>query len=79
MIIVSKEKDTIVNLDNVGAIGFKPNKDEEGKQINTTITAYLLGGTIDLGTYPTPERAEEVFSEMINSVSYSIYEMPQDI
>ena len=75
MIIVSKGKDVIVNLDNIDAIGFKTNQEEK-----KTIVAHLVsGGSAELGTYPTEERAKEVFENMIANVSYSIFEMPQDI
>lgn len=75
MMILSKEKDVMVNLDNVDAIGFKTN--QEGKK---TIVAHLVsGGSTELGTYPTEERARDVFDTIFNSIGYSLFEMPQDI
>lgn len=75
MIIISKGKDVVVNLDNVDAIGFKTNEEEK-----KTIVAHLIGGnSVEIGSYPTEERAKEVFEDLINNIAYSLYEMPQDI
>ena len=73
MIILSNEKDVMVNLENVDSIGFTTKE-------HKTITAHLVSGSsAELGTYATPERAREVFDNLFNSIGYSLFEMPQDI
>lgn len=74
MILVSQDRDVIVNFENVDAIGFKTN-DVEKK----TIVAHLIGGnSVELATYETEERTIKAFKELINYIvdsSCKIYYM----
>ena len=64
MILVSQDRDVIVNFENVDAIGFKSN-DVEKK----TIVAHLIGGnSVELATYETEEKTIKEFKELINYI-----------
>lgn len=60
MIIVSQDKDLIVNFNNITAIGIAQNNDKEIDSITTD------GEEQYLGAYKTEERAKEVLEEIIN-------------
>lgn len=74
MILVSQDRDVIVNFENVDAIGFKSN-DVEKK----TIVAHLIGGnSVELASYATEEKTIKEFKELINYIvdsSCKIYYM----
>ena len=92
MIIVSQDKETIVNFNNITRISVVPLAEEELKY------ALLVNGGLDLGHYKTKERAKEVLQEIsfvykcsesrsatigeISSLSgnyeYGVYEMPEE-
>jgi hypothetical protein len=63
MIIVSQDKDNIVNFDNVVSVGII-DFDINDKNCWQRITAETLGTAIVLGDYKTEERAKEVLKEM---------------
>ena len=79
MIIVSQDKDTVVNFDNIEIIGIgNPLEDDNGKfkiLANTTSDSQYT-----LGQYDTEERAKEVLIEIVaNYYNYELmkkYEMP---
>lgn len=93
MIILSQDKDNIVNFDNVVTIGIN---DFDVKSTWQRITAETIGTSTVLGDYKTEERAKEVLQEIINKYkevkatynSYSqenkimnipkVYEMPKE-
>lgn len=63
MIIVSQDKDNIVNFDNVVSVGII-DFDINDKNCWQRITAETLGTAVVLGDYKTEERAKEVLSEI---------------
>ena len=70
MILVSKERNVIVNFDNVDAIGFKSNEVE-----NKTIVAHLVGGnSVELATYETEEQANTVFGYLMETLEDECYD-----
>ena len=89
MIIVSQDKDLIVNFNNVTAIGIAQNNAKEIDSITTD------GEEQYLGAYKTEERAKEVLQEIIKRINgkgeimhnineikieteaSSVYEMPE--
>ena len=65
MIIVSQDKDKIVNFNNVSGIEIYPPTDDTQ---NFEIDAEKVNGELDeLGFYKTEERAKEVLQEIIKS------------
>ena len=88
MIIVSQDKDNIVNFDNIVSIGI--NDFDINREITfQRITAETIGTTTVLGDYKTEERAKEVLQEIINkykqwnkdannavTIMPKVYEMP---
>lgn len=63
MIIVSQDKDNIVNFDNVVSVGII-DFDINDKNCWQRITAETLGTAVVLGDYKTEERAKEVLKEI---------------
>lgn len=63
MIIVSQDKDNIVNFDNVVSIGIE-DFDLNNNNCYQRITAETLGTAVVLGDYKTEERAKEVLKEI---------------
>lgn len=61
MIIVSQDKNKIINFDNIVHIFISGNSISYGVMSDT--------GANDLGTYKTQERAKEVLQEIINKYS----------
>ena len=91
MIIVSQDKEKIVNFDNVGNINIEKCYNESLKQEDFTydILVYIIsGGLVRLGKYKTEERAKEVLAEIINMYKFNkceavgqkntVYKMPED-
>ena len=64
MIIVSQNKDNIVNFNNVVSVGIE-DFDLNNKNCFQRITAETLGTSVALGDYKTEERAKEVLEEII--------------
>lgn len=60
MIIVSQDKETIINFENITRISIMPPV-EEGYKYSIAINSCL-----DLGYYKTEERAKEVFQDIIS-------------
>lgn len=63
MIIVSQDKDNIVNFDNIVSVGIE-DFDLNDKNCFQRITAETLGTAVVLGDYKTEERAKEVLREI---------------
>lgn len=82
MLIVSQERDTIINFDNIEILGIgNPLEDDDGKfkiLANTTSDSQYT-----MARYDTEERATKVFEEIINkyleyaSVSNAIGDIKQ--
>lgn len=86
MIIVSQDRDLIINFDNVTVIGIAQNNSKEIDSITVDKEEQYLG------EYKTEERAKEVLQEIITrcgnwenlkagqptGLCLSIYEMPED-
>ena len=66
MIIVSQDKDNIVNFDNIVSIGLN-DFDIDREATFQRITAETIGTSVVLGDYKTEERAKEVLQEIIKS------------
>lgn len=77
MIIVSQDRDKIVNFDNVEAVYIQD--DEKENFIKCIATDGL---DVDLGKYNTEERAKEVLQEIVRYYAVAnigqVYEMPED-
>lgn len=82
MIIVSQDKDKIINYDNVQLLWINENI------LNKTIKTFYIYADHDfLGEYETEERAKEVLQEIIDMYKFNIcqecgqenvvYEMPE--
>ena len=93
MIIVSKDKCTIVNFSNIQNIRIEPYGTHiKGKKIYKIFTGNFEGYTTELGKYETEERAREVLREIItrhknwenmkmgqpSGICSPVYEMPGD-
>ena len=83
MIIVSQNKRSIHNLENINYIFIKGYEYSEIRCINNVYDANYTGGRI-LGSYLTEERAMEVLQEIIeqykkicNDSYFLVYEMPE--
>lgn len=87
MIIVSQDKDLIINFDNVTVIGITQNNSKEIDSITVDKKEQYLG------TYETEERAKEVLQEIVKKykdviVNFNtgtvicheqmVYEMPEE-
>ena len=82
MLIVSQDKDTITNFNNVDILGIgdpvDDNKNKFKMIVNTESDSYVIA------KYETEERAKEVLQEIIkkcqnnrNDMCYIVYEMPE--
>lgn len=85
MIIVSQDKDKVVNFDNVGNINIEKCYNESLKQEDFTydILVYIISsGIVRLGKYKTEERAKEVLQEIIEihrvAIPTAEYQMPEE-
>lgn len=68
MIIVSQDKCTIVNFNNIQNIRIEPYGTHiKGKKIYKIFAGNFEGYATELGTYDTEERAKEVLAEIIKS------------
>lgn len=72
MIIVSQDKDNIVNFSNIVSIGIE-DFDLNENNYYQRITAETLGTAVVLGDYKTEERAKEVLEEITSA--YTIIEI----
>lgn len=82
MIIVSQDRDLIINFDNVTVIGIAQNNSKEIDSITVDKKEQYLG------EYKTEERAKEVLAEIINMYKFNkceavgqkntVYKMPED-
>ena len=90
MIIVSQDKNVIINFDNITTIG---SGTDYGTKKKIIICVNTLGGEhFSIGQYDTEERAKEVLQEIVNryknwenmkvrqpsGVCLPVYEMPED-
>lgn len=93
MIIVSKDKCTIVNLSNIQNIRIESYGTHiKGKKTYKIFAGNFEGYTTELGTYDTKERAKEVLQEITtrhgnwenmkvgqpSGICLPVYEMPED-
>ena len=68
MIIVSQDKDTIINHDNVQLLWINKNI------LNETIKTFYIYADHDfLGEYKTEERAKEVLQEIVSKYKVTLY------
>lgn len=72
MLIVSQDKDNIVNFSNIVSIGIE-DFDLNENNYYQRITAETLGTAVVLGDYKTEERAKEVLEEITSA--YTIMEI----
>lgn len=73
MIIVSQDRDLIVNFKNISVIGFAE------ENVNMICSRAINGDTQFLGKYKTEERAKEVLQEIEDSCCGCIdYKMPEE-
>ena len=84
MIILSQEKEVIINFNNIEMIGINPDCKNE-------IFCTFNDGAEEMGTYKTEERAKEVLQEIVNkykqwnkdannavTIMPKVYEMPKE-
>lgn len=70
MIIVSQDKELILNFENIDAIGIgNPLEDDDG--MFKVLASTTSGNEYTLGKYATEERAKEVLQEIINCFSFT--------
>lgn len=76
MIIVSQDRDLIVNFKNISVIGFAE------ENVNMICSRTINGDTQFLGKYKTEERVKEVLQKIINAYKgyndNKVYEMPEE-
>ncbi|MGN1269372.1 MAG: hypothetical protein ACI4UU_00660 [Clostridia bacterium] len=78
MIIVSQDKTSLVNYDNISCIEiYPPSDDTQNYEINAE---KVNGELIELGIYETEERVKEVLQEITNTYvrECKTYQMPED-
>ena len=80
MIIISQDKDNIVNFDNISSIGIYPPFDDTN---NFEINAETVNGElVDLGLYATEKRAKEVLMDIVENYNITplamVYKMPKE-
>lgn len=83
MIIVSQDKCTIVNFNNIQNIRIEPYGTHiKGKKIYKIFAGNFEGYATELGTYDTEERAKEVLQEIVRYYAVAnigqVHEMPED-
>ena len=66
MIIVSQDKNSVVNYDNVEIIGIDRNNKKQ-------IACGFAEGSMSLGEYATEERAKEVLQEIVSKYKTTLY------
>ena len=66
MIIVSQDKNSVVNYDNVEIIGIDRNNKKQ-------IACGFAEGSMSLGEYKTEERAKEVLQEIVSKYKTTLY------
>lgn len=73
MIIVSQDRDLIINFDNVTVIGIAQNNSKEIDSITVDKEEQYLG------EYKTEERAEEVLRDIVHwyEIDAKVYRMPE--
>ena len=72
MIIVSQNKDNIINFDNVGNVNIEKcyNESLEQEDFTYDIFVYIISsGLVRLGKYKTEKRAKEVFDEIVEATT----------
>lgn len=77
MIIVSQDKDVIINFNNVGSIWINNPLDNDNGEFSIEVSADM---DECLGYYKTEERAKEVLQELIEYITgiHKRYEMPEE-
>lgn len=77
MIIVSQNKDNIINFDNLTQVYITQDEEEKAYFIRFETVDSLYE---DLGEYDTEERAEEVLRDVVHwyEIDAKVYNMPED-
>lgn len=77
MIIVSQDKEKIVNFDNLTQVYITQDEEETAYFIRYETVDSLYD---DLGKYKTRERAEEVLRDVVHwyEIDAKVYNMPED-
>lgn len=70
MIIVSQNKDNIINFDNLTQVYITQDEEEKAYFIRFETVDSLYD---DLGEYKTEERAKEVLQEIVNKYKTTLY------
>lgn len=74
MIIVSQDKCTIGNFNNIQNIRIEPYGTHiKGKKIYKIFAGNFEGYATELGTYDTEERAKEVLQEIVSKYKTTLY------
>lgn len=76
MIIVSQDKDNIINFDNLTQVYITQDEEEKAYFIRFETVDSLYE---DLGEYDTEERAEEVLRDIVHwyEIDAKVYRMPE--
>ena len=77
MIIVSQDKDNIINFDNLTQVYITQDEEEKAYFIRFETVDSLYE---DLGKYKTRERAEEILRDIAHwyEIDAKVYNMPED-
>lgn len=77
MIIVSQDKEKIVNFDNLTQVYITQDEEEKAYFIRFETVDSLYE---DLGEYDTEERAEEILRDIVHwyEIDTKVYNMPED-
>lgn len=77
MIIVSQNKDNIINFDNLTQVYITQDEEEKAYFIRFETVDSLYE---DLGEYDTEERAEEVLRDIVHwyEIDAKVYRMPEE-
>lgn len=74
MIIISQDKETIINFESITRISIIPPVEQDYKY------SIAINGCLDLGYYKTKERAEEILRDIAHwyEIDAKVYNMPED-
>lgn len=77
MIIVSQDKDNIINFDNLTQVYITQDEEEKAYFIRFETVDSLYE---DLGEYDTEERAEEILRDIVHwyEIEAKVYRMPEE-
>ena len=79
MVIISQNKNRVINFDNVLEIWIGSNILDKTEPV-FTINVETDGTVIEIGNYATEERAREILQEITNLYQefFAIYDMPKE-